>query len=143
MVPHSVLLKGGGSPPIKRRHSYSGLLMLATVKVHCLTSYVIRFNDSTTLDEITESPNQVECTPPYQLDSCRVMKYQFAGTFIFANATQVKWSVQVRLFQQYSYGSRPQRSSKTANDFVLRHEGESKTRGWNQKSRGKEGQACV
>ncbi|CAN6917737.1 hypothetical protein Bca4012_089663 [Brassica carinata] len=111
MVPHSVLLKGGGSPPIKRPAHASH----------------------------RQSP------PSHQLcdSSCRVMKYQFAGTFIFANATQVKWSVQVCLFQQYSYGSRPQCSSKTANDFVLRHEGESKTRGWNQKSRGKEGQACV
>ncbi|CAG7897353.1 unnamed protein product [Brassica rapa] len=67
----------------------------------------------------------------------------------FANATQVKWSVQVCFLLQYSYGPRPQPSSKivelaerTTNDFVLRHEGESKTRGWNQKSIGK-GKACV
>ncbi|WZZ51110.1 hypothetical protein YC2023_051217 [Brassica napus] len=94
------------------RHSCSGLLMLATVKVHRLSTYVIRFNDSTTLDEITESPNQVECTPPYlqpygvHYQSCRVMKYQFSGTFIFANATQVKWSVQVRFFQKYKHSLR-------------------------------------
>ncbi|KAG2309026.1 hypothetical protein Bca52824_028774 [Brassica carinata] len=59
-------------------------LMLATVNVHRLATYVTRcnqnfrlpdspllvgLNDSTTFDEITESPHQVECTPPYQLDT--------------------------------------------------------------------------
>ncbi|CAF2280484.1 unnamed protein product [Brassica napus] len=55
----------------KRQHSCSGLLMLTTVNVHRLTTYVtrrnqnfilpespllIRFNDSTTLYEITDLP---------------------------------------------------------------------------------------
>ncbi|CAF1720026.1 unnamed protein product [Brassica napus] len=54
-----------------RQHSCSGLLMLTTVNAHRLTTYVtrrnqnfilpespllIRFNDSTTLDEITDLP---------------------------------------------------------------------------------------
>ncbi|KAG5385767.1 hypothetical protein IGI04_037237 [Brassica rapa subsp. trilocularis] len=67
------------------QHSCSGLLMLATVNVHRLTTYVTRCNqnfrlpDSTSLDEMTELPYQVECTPPYQLDqSCRVIKYHFS-----------------------------------------------------------------
>nr|VDD58851.1 unnamed protein product [Brassica oleracea] len=32
---------------------------------------------------------------------------------------------------------------KTTNNFVSRHEGESKTRGMNRKSRGNGGEACV
>ncbi|KAH0914572.1 LOW QUALITY PROTEIN: hypothetical protein HID58_029018, partial [Brassica napus] len=136
----------------KRQHSCSGLLMLATVNVHRLTTYVTRRNQNFILPE---SP---------------LLILSLFMNVHFANATQVKWSVQVCFLLQYSYGPRPQPSSKIVElaeriaalspeerkqighalskhlrlqeQQMISHEGESKTRGWNQKSIGK-GKACV
>ncbi|KAH0913881.1 hypothetical protein HID58_028327, partial [Brassica napus] len=75
----------------KRQHSCSGLLMLTTVNVHRLTTYVTRRNQNFILPE---SPLLIlECTPPYQLGERLTLPPYI-------------------VHHQYSYGPRPQPSSK-------------------------------
>ncbi|KAJ4905193.1 Thymidine kinase protein [Raphanus sativus] len=71
MIPQSVLpisFLGGGTTYKKVTLMLATVNSTASLGASPVSPLLIRFNDSTTLDEITESSNQVECTLPHQLD---------------------------------------------------------------------------